>query len=64
MYRCKSAGRRNQPESISTKFPMFRGSNPLVATKAKGMKLAKQTKEKRKVLKPKAKKQTKEKGNE
>ena len=50
MYRCKSAGRRNQPESISTKFPMFRGSNPLVATKAKGMKLAKQTKEKRKSL--------------
>jgi hypothetical protein len=38
------------------------GSNPLVATKAKGKKLGKQAKEKGKVPKPKGKKQTKEKG--
>jgi hypothetical protein len=41
---------------------MSKGSNPLIVTKAKGKKLAKQAKEKRKLLKPKGKKQTKEKG--
>ena len=41
---------------------MARGSNPLVAMKAKRKKLAKQAKQKGKLLKPKAKKQTKDKG--
>ncbi|XP_025825303.1 uncharacterized protein LOC112900690 [Panicum hallii] len=39
--RFKSAGSTNQPEPISIEFPMSRGSNPLVATKAKGKKLGK-----------------------
>ncbi|PVH35295.1 hypothetical protein PAHAL_7G144300 [Panicum hallii] len=46
--RFKSAGSTNQPEPISIEFPMSRGSNPL---RREG-----------KVLKPKIKKQTKEKG--
>jgi hypothetical protein len=41
IYRFKSAGSTNQPEPISIEFPMSRGSNPLVATKAKGKKLGK-----------------------
>ena len=41
---------------------MSRGSNPIVATKAKEKKPAEQAKEKGKLLKPKAYKQTKEKG--
>ena len=62
MYRSKSASTTDQPEHISTKIPMARGSNPLVAAKEKGKKLANKAKEKGKLLKPKAKKQTKDKG--
>ena len=62
MYRSKSASTTDQPEHISTEIPMARGSNPLVAAKEKGKKLANKAKEKEKLLKPKAKKQTKDKG--
>ena len=64
IYRSKSAGSAgstDQPEPISSEFPMARG-NPLVAAKEKGNKLANKAKEKGKLLKPKAKKQTKDKG--
>jgi len=56
-----SAGSTDQPEPISSEFPMARG-NPLVAAKEKGNKLANKAKDKGKLMKPKAKKQTKDKG--
>ena len=60
IYRSKSAGSAgsaDQPEPISSEFPMARG-NPLVAAKEKGNKLANKAKDKGKLMKPKAKKQT------
>ncbi|PUZ61415.1 hypothetical protein GQ55_4G274400 [Panicum hallii var. hallii] len=56
-----SAGSTDQPEPISSEFPMVRG-NPLVAAKEKGNKLANKAKDKGKLMKPKAKKQTEDKG--
>ena len=52
---------QNQPEPISIEFPMSSGSSPFDATKAKGNKPAKQSKEKGMLVNPKAKKQTKDK---